>query len=188
MITVGDIYEQIKWVLGLNPSLHANNVGYGAVTHAINFSYLHESFFCHAIFFSNFPHCIPCQFSLRIQFSFWFKRIKSVFINTITHIVGLSSNEKMIWTNASRIITFMTDKHSLWNFSNMNHVRNSMSEHVLAFSAAHSNSSISFRIFGSKPNPARFCFFDFFKKSDFKRGSFSRHNINPLVPILWRSL
>lgn len=63
-----------------------------------------------------------------------FTRGASVFFCHILHIFFLRAKKKMFWVYARRIVTFMANKKSLFNFSIMDCPRNPMSQICLCFS------------------------------------------------------
>lgn len=53
----------------------------------------------------------------------------------ICYIICASSEEQMVWTNARTIITVMTDKHSFWNRTVIQHPRKTMGTYRNAINA-----------------------------------------------------
>lgn len=176
MITVGEIFTQIQEELGFNPSFLSDNVRNGTNSYPIRHGKIFVRSRVRDEILTHISHLFPCKFSFRVFLSFWLKGIQSSFTNTVSHIINLSSHKKMIWFNTRRIIASMTNIHAFRNLSLMKLKGKSMSKNVFSLSSTRSNSSISFGIFGSNPNPACFSLFDFIKESYFERGSNSGHN------------
>lgn len=88
----------------------------------------------------------------------------------INHVVFGRSNEKMIGPNANGIVAFMANKHSLWNFSNVEAIGKAM--RLVRFIIV-LNPSVSANKTAAGPLPAPGGFFNFLPKLFFQRVNFS---------------
>ncbi len=89
----------------------------------------------------------------------------------ISHIVELISEKKMLRIHAWRIITFVKNHQSVWNWAIMQFPRNAVS---LSRFSAYIYPSIPSPVNTSQPQPARICFFDFGPESFWNRLAFVR--------------
>lgn len=99
---------------------------------------------------------------------------KSSLVNTVTHVVGMSSEKKMFRIDARWIIAMMQYVQSIGYGAEVNHPRCSMGEKVLDLSSALGDLAISGLVGVSRPIPATGFFVDVSPKALTQRGIFVR--------------
>ena len=105
---------------------------------------------------TNFRNHVICDYFGRVK--------RSIFSNFIVHIVQMSSKKQMIWTNARRIIAFMTYDLILGNGTKMDLPRGPMGLNRSSLPKAFTDHPIAFNG-GPGPNPASIGFVYFGPKS-----------------------
>lgn len=105
---------------------------------------------------------------LSSQIHFWFcLRLMSTFFNAIKSIIGVGSQEQMVWTHARRIVAFMQDQHSCGDRSIGHFPRVPVRENpfLVRFGKGVSKPAVAFPVDARLPHPAIICFFNFAPKS-----------------------
>lgn len=151
----------------MSPNLPMNNHSYQSAGHSV--FYRHGRLFSprSGRFFSNLRDGFIIQLGQSVSFSM----NMPAFCLSICHIVGLASKKKMFRIYATRVITFMANKHSVRNFSIEYFPRCSMRQLRADVSAA-TNSTVTISN-GTSPLPTTLCLENFLEKSFFKR--YARH-------------
>lgn len=132
-----------------------------------------------SIYCANMDTKISCNFSLAplVIFNrndFFYSKVfsrmitcTSAFFYTIIHVILGSSNKKVVWTTASRVIAFMKNIFTFGDRSISKFVCDSVDIFIITriFAGWHTHDSIAVRCFVPSPNPAGICFDNPFPES-----------------------
>lgn len=134
------------WI-DLFPAITADNIADCVPAHVEYFSKFSVPQFALTVYLSNLINLFFCEFCSWVILSC---RL-SMFIVSVNHIFGISTEPKMRRIDALSIVACMADKLTAWYTSVMQDIRNAMSKHELS---VYSYNSISRSITGSRPLPA----------------------------------
>ena len=106
------------------------------------------------------------------------------FMVHIFRIVLKRTNKKVVRICAFRIVTFMKNIHSTWNYTKMNFPRCAMGCNFFMWLNSALDHPITKRMFGSIPFPTSISFFHFQPKAKFQRSMrFRFYGHKNIVPI-----
>ncbi len=154
------------WVfapLALIPCLASNDVRYGLLIDSILASQLLLGALAACIFFAYYLYFRPSNFGRRILFS-WMGRLKSfgaaAFRYHIGRIIHRCPKKQMVRSNTAPIVTFVTNKKTVWDVPKMKLPRNSMGMDVTPLGtttkSGHTTISRAVDSTGVVPAPVRF--------------------------------
>ena len=170
------------WLVALFPTSVVHNIGNHLLAHSVSSTQSYLGYVSLLIGLSYLFYKYPSQFGGRIKLPricYTFPCSVSTLLNHIRMIILNCSKPKMIRSYARRVIAFMTNKKIFVWFSKMNPIRSAMGSSGNYFpnwstDEVNIDSSISFGIKGTQPNPARISLFNFWPKLFLKK-FFSKH-------------
>lgn len=134
----------------MSPSLSLSYRIYGLFFDVIKFCQKHTRppVFCKM---SNVQDIVFCQKRSTASRSFW----RSALFDFVSVIFIMRTKEKMIWTDAERIVAPVTDLKIFWDWAVFHFPRKTM--RFLLLFMGKSKRSITF-VFTGRPKPTRICF------------------------------
>lgn len=157
----------MKKMLNVLPCFSVDNIVHAA---PLEFEFCRQvqNFLARLVGFANVFYISFIHFMARVILALYVSTSMSSFFYHIGCICFSSSKEQVIWPNAGRVVAFMTNQLSFWNFSKVNFPRSTMRFYFPVTVCANRAIGIRWWHCASNPKPAALSFVNQIPKSIYK--------------------